>query len=30
MTNVSILPFRLGENPDPQQEGMAQMFWGSN
>ncbi len=29
MTNVSILSFRLGENPDPQQEGMAQMFWGS-
>ena len=29
MTNVSILSFRLGENPDPQQEGMAQMFWGN-
>ncbi len=29
MTYVSILSFRLGENSDPQQEGMAQMFWGS-
>lgn len=30
MTNVSILDFRLGTNPDPQQEAMAQMFWGNN
>ena len=27
MTEVSILNFRIGPNPDPEQEQMAQVFW---
>lgn len=27
MTEVSILNFRIGPNPDPEQERMAQIFW---
>lgn len=30
MTEISILSFRIGPNPDPQQEAMAQAFWGVN